>query len=101
AAHATGWGRFCVSRLFFQDFVAAAGAEAFQVYGYVGVAYVFEVGEEFGAEGFGEEGGDVGWGDFDSGEFIVVADAEVFEAAVPEEGFGFFDLGEGADGDRS
>jgi hypothetical protein len=82
-----------------EDFVAASRAEALKVEGDVGVADVFEVGEKFGAEGVGSEFREVGGGDFDAGEFLVVADAEVGEASVVEEGFAFFDLGEGAERD--
>jgi hypothetical protein len=83
----------------FERFVGAAGAKPLEVERDVGVAELFEVLEEIGAEGFFQEAREVLSIYFDSGEGGMVADADVGEALVAEEFFSAFDLGEGLDGD--
>src|SRR5882724_12867581 len=74
-------------------------AVAFEVEGDVEEADGFEAGVDGGGH-FGSEGArEFVWSDFDAGEFIVKANAELAEAELAESSFGAVDKGEALGGD--
>src|SRR6266498_4237649 len=82
-----------------QNFVPASASEALKIQRNVSVTQLFESAKHLRPQRLLQQARHVVGGDFDAGDFRVMADAEVAETLVIKEGLGALDLREDPDGD--